>query len=68
MAGLELNKTGTDQKEHMLLFVCSEAVESKLVKLETRSTVFSDKANRHFIERENQRKERSMSVRGREKM
>ena len=36
----------------MLLFVCSEAVESKLVKLETRCTVFSDKANRHFIERE----------------
>ena len=35
MAGLQLNKTGTDQKEHMLLFVCSEAVESKLVKLET---------------------------------
>ena len=31
----QFNKIGFDQKEHLLLFVCSEAVESKLVKLET---------------------------------
>ena len=38
-AVLQLNKVVFDQKEHMLLFVCSEAVESKLVKLETSHTV-----------------------------
>ena len=37
--GLQFNKTGTDQKEQMLFFVCSEAGESKLVKLETSRTV-----------------------------
>ena len=39
MADLQFNKTGTDQKEHVLLFVCSEEVESKLVKLETSRTL-----------------------------
>ena len=37
--GLQFNTTGTDQKEHMLLFVFNEAVESKLVKFETSHTV-----------------------------
>ena len=35
VAGLQFNKTATDQKEHMLLFVCSKEFESKLVELET---------------------------------
>ena len=39
MGGGKFNKTGTDQKEYTLLFVYSEAAESKLVKLETSSTV-----------------------------
>ena len=39
MAGLQLNKIGFDQNKNTLLFVCSEAVESKLVKLETSRTV-----------------------------
>ena len=30
MAGLQYIKTGTDQKEHVLLFVYSKAVVSKL--------------------------------------
>ena len=39
-AGLQFNKTGLDQKrKYILLFVCYEAVESKLVKLETSCTV-----------------------------
>ena len=39
-AGLQFNKTGTDQKEHLFnLYLCSKAVESKLVKLETSRTV-----------------------------
>ena len=38
MAGLQFNKTGTGQKEHTILFACSEAVESNLVKLETSHT------------------------------
>ena len=40
MAGLHFNKKGTDQKESMLLFVCSESVElPNIVKLETSLTV-----------------------------
>ena len=35
MVGHQFDKNGFDQKENMLLFVCSEAVESKFVKLET---------------------------------
>ena len=39
MAGLQFNKTGSDQKENMLLFACGEAVEFKLGKLEISHTV-----------------------------
>ena len=39
MVGHQFDKNGFDQKENMLLFVCSEAVESKPVKLETSHTV-----------------------------
>ena len=39
-AGLQFNKTEFDQKrKYETLFVCSEAVESSLVKLETSRTV-----------------------------
>ena len=38
-AGLQSNKAGFDQKGSMLLLVCSEAIESKLVKLDTSRTV-----------------------------
>ena len=38
MAGLQFNKTETGQKEHTILFACSEAVESNLVKVETSCT------------------------------
>ena len=37
--GLQFHKTGFDQKENVVLFVCCEVVESKLVKLETICTV-----------------------------
>ena len=39
VACLEINKTGFYQKENMLVFVCNEAIHSKLVKLETVGTV-----------------------------
>ena len=38
-AGLQFNKTGTDHKRTYILFLCSEPVEYKLVKLETSCTV-----------------------------
>ena len=38
-AGLQFDKSGLAKKENMLLFVCIEAVQSKLVKLETICTV-----------------------------
>ena len=37
-AGLLVNKIRFDQKQNMWLFVCSEAVESRLAKLETSCT------------------------------
>ena len=39
IGGLQFNKSGFDQKENVSLFVCSEAVESKLADLETSHTV-----------------------------
>ena len=39
IAGLQFNKTGFGQKRTCVFFVCSEAVESKLEKLETIRTV-----------------------------
>ena len=38
-AGLQFNKTGLYQGRNYVVFVCSEATESKLVKLETSCTV-----------------------------
>ena len=38
-AGLQFEKIGFDQKERMCLLVCSEAVKSILLKLETRRTL-----------------------------
>ena len=38
-AGFQFIKSEFDKKLNMLLFVCSEAVESSLVKLETSYTV-----------------------------
>ena len=39
-AGLQFNKTGFDQKiKYVVICICCEAAESKLVKLETNCTV-----------------------------
>ena len=45
--GLQFNKTGTDQKENMLLLVCSEAVESKTCK--TREQAYSDTSPQQWV-------------------
>ena len=38
-SGLQFNKAGYDQNRKYVVILCSEAVETKLVKLETSSTV-----------------------------